>query len=68
LLAGTGSRNTALGCQWQLGGANIPGTTQTFGGTSTAEFGPLLPLTYPGAAGPVTRFNNFRQTLAHNPC
>jgi len=62
------TRNTALGCQWQLGGANIPGTTQTFGGTSTAEFGPLLPLTYPGAAGPVTRFNNFRQTLAHNPC
>jgi len=51
-----------------LGGANIPGTTQTFGGNSTAEFGPLLPLVYPGAAGPVTRFNNFRQVLAHNPC
>jgi hypothetical protein len=62
------TRNTALGCQWQLGGANIPGTTQTFGGNSTAEFGPLLPLVYPGAAGPVTRFNNFRQVLAHNPC
>jgi hypothetical protein len=29
-------------CVWQLGGPNIPGTTNTFGGNSTAEYGPLL--------------------------
>ena len=29
-------------CLWQVGGANIPGTKNTFGGTSTAEYGPLL--------------------------
>jgi hypothetical protein len=62
------TRNTDLGCRWQLGGANIPGTTNTFGGNSTAAFGPLLSLTYPSAAGPVSRFNNFRQTLSRNPC
>ena len=62
------TRNTITGCQWQFGGANIPGTTNTFGGNSTAEFGPLLQLTYPTAAGPVQRFNNFRQVLSRNPC
>jgi hypothetical protein len=62
------TRHSDLGCEWQLGGANIPGTDQTFGGTSTAEYGPLLPLTYPTAAGPSTRFNNFRRILDRNPC
>ena len=60
----------ALGnCVWQFGGANIPGTTNTFGGTSTAEFGPLLLLTYPGTGfTPFTRYNNFRRVLTNNPC
>ncbi len=59
----------AFGCQWQFGGTNIPGTKQTFGGTSTAEFGPLLTLTYPGVGfQPVNRINNFRRVLDHNPC
>jgi hypothetical protein len=63
------TRNGAFGCEWQFGGANIPGTTNKFGGTSTAEYGPLLTLTYPAAGfTPVTRINNFRQILAHNPC
>jgi hypothetical protein len=58
-----------FGCNWQFGGANIPGTKQTFGGNSTAEYGPLLTLTYPGAGFmPVTRINNFRNVLNHNPC
>jgi hypothetical protein len=60
--------NTRFGCQWQLGGAHIPGTTRDFGGNSTAEYGPLLSLTYPTAAGPVNRFNNFRRVLPSNPC
>jgi hypothetical protein len=58
-------------CTWQLGGANIPGTKNTFGGSSTAEFGPLLQLAYPAATPPgsvTVRYNNFRQILSTNPC
>jgi hypothetical protein len=63
------STGTSAGqCIWQLGGAYIPGTTNTFGGNSTAEFGSLLLSTYPGPAGPVTRYNNFRNVLGNNPC
>jgi hypothetical protein len=56
-------------CQWQLGGPFIPGTTNNFGGSSAAEFGPLLSLAYPAANGmPTVRFNNFRNVLTSNPC
>lgn len=57
-------------CAWQLGGTHIPGTQNTFGGNSTAEYGPLLSLTYAAAnsAGFVNRYNNFRQVLNSNPC
>lgn len=58
-------------CTWQLGGANIPGTNNTFGGSSASEFGPLLELAYPAATPPgsvTVRFNNFRQVLSDNPC
>jgi hypothetical protein len=56
-------------CLWQLGGDFIPGTTNDFGGSSTAEYGPLLSLAYPAANGqPTFRFNNFRNVLRHNPC
>ncbi|GAC1673834.1 MAG: hypothetical protein NVS9B2_22720 [Steroidobacteraceae bacterium] len=57
-------------CMWQLGGANIPGTSNTFGGTSTAEYGPLLLSLYQkfgSSTVPVFRYNNFRQVL-NNPC
>ena len=57
------------GCSWQLGGAGIPGTTRTFGGTSAAEYGPLLKLDYPASPTTVSsRYNDFRQILAGNPC
>jgi len=63
------TRGSGVGCQWQLGGANIPGTTNTFGGSSTTEFGPLLTTVYPGPGfTPITRINNFRRVLNHNPC
>jgi hypothetical protein len=64
------TRNDAsVGCLWQLGGAHIPGTTNTFGGTSSAEFGPLLFLDYPGpGSAPIHRTNDFRQVLSSNPC
>jgi hypothetical protein len=55
-------------CLWQEGGANIPGTKNTFGGSSQAEFGPLLLLTYPSVGGPIQRFNDFRRVLNFNPC
>ncbi len=62
------TRNTNAGCAWQLGGANIPGTQNTFGGTSTAEYGGLLLLAYPAPGGPTLRYNDFRQVLSNNPC
>jgi hypothetical protein len=62
-------RGGASKCTWQLGGASIPGTTNTFGGSSTAEFGSLLLSAYPAAGGqPTLRYNNFRNVLSSNPC
>jgi hypothetical protein len=58
-------------CMWQLGGALIPGTSNTFGGTSTAEYGPLLLSLYQlfgSTTVPSFRYNNFRQVLNTNPC
>ena len=57
-------------CIWQFGGPSIPGTTNTFGGTSAAEYGSLLQLVYPQPApiNSVARYNNFRNTLDANPC
>jgi hypothetical protein len=56
-------------CYWTEGGALIHGgKVNTFGGTSTAEYGPLLQLAYPAPGGPTLRFNDFRQVLAANPC
>ena len=55
-------------CVWQLGGANIPGTTNTFGGSSASEFGSLLQLTYPQSPHPFAFFEDFRQVLSSNPC
>ena len=63
----TGSSDT--GCVWRIGGADLPNTTNKFGGNSAAEYGPLLKSTYPDVGGqPVFRFNNFRRVLDKNPC
>ncbi len=58
------------GCAWQEGGTFIPGTTNTFGGSSTAEYGPELTTYYPGDPGfPEGSFvDNFRNVLPDNPC
>jgi hypothetical protein len=66
----TGSQGiTGQACVWQLGGTSIPGTTNTFGGNSAAEFGPLL-FTFYANPDPTKRLrtNNFRQVLHSNPC
>jgi len=63
------TRASWQGCEWQLGGAHILFTDRTFGGTSTAEYGPLLKLAYPGTNGqPSFRYNDFRNVLPDNPC
>jgi hypothetical protein len=62
--------NQAKGrCVWHLGGAFIQHTTNTFGGSSAAEFGPLLFSFYPNP-NPAARLrtNNFRNVLDSNPC
>ena len=56
------------GCVWQFGGAHIPGTLQTFGGNSTAEYGPLLHLTFLRGGVIVMPAPDFRQVLGYNPC
>ena len=51
------------------GRRHIPGTTNNFGGTSTAEYGGLLLSNYPAAGFTITqRYNNFRNVLGSNPC
>jgi hypothetical protein len=58
------------GCVWQIGGAHIPGTTNVFGGTSTAEYGALFKLLYAtnSSPGSFTAINDYRQILSKNPC
>jgi hypothetical protein len=57
------------GCRWQEGGPFIPGTLDDFGGSSKAEFGPILANFYPSPNGqPQFIFENFHRTLPLNPC
>ena len=66
---GRGEDDEDTRCIWRLGGPYLPGTTNTFGGTSTAEYGPLLKLAYPSTGGQVTvHLNDFRRILPYNPC
>ena len=62
--------NGTGGCWWQEGGPYIPGTTNRFGGSAHAEYGPLRVISYPTAPfGTVTlRFNDFRSNPISNPC
>jgi hypothetical protein len=56
-------------CSWQLGGALIPDTTDTFGGTSTTAYGPVTSFIFqtgPTSAIPV--FADFHRGLNSNPC
>jgi hypothetical protein len=57
------------GCQWFIGN-DVPGQTASdFGGVT--QYGTLLPLQYlvfGGHGATVTRFNDYQQALASNPC
>jgi hypothetical protein len=56
-------------CTWQEGGRFIPGTINDFGGSSTAEFGPLLQTAYPVAGFTTIKlYNNFNSGDTPNPC
>ncbi|MBV9445711.1 MAG: hypothetical protein JO345_07430 [Streptosporangiaceae bacterium] len=59
-------------CVWREGGPNLPGATDTFGGSSTTAYGPLLKLAYAAVVNgqPSVNFvyNDFRQILPNNPC
>jgi hypothetical protein len=66
--------NAGGSCAWQLGGPSIPGTTNTFGGSSATEYGTrasgnLLPLAYPSAGHQnAIIYEDFRHILPTNPC
>ncbi|MGZ4481441.1 MAG: hypothetical protein ACXVY5_04485 [Gaiellales bacterium] len=57
-------------CMFQQGGAHVPGTTNTFGGTSRTEYGQkVLFVTYPNAGfKPITLAEDFRRALNGDPC
>lgn len=56
-------------CVWQQGGNFIPGTINHFGGSSKAEYGPLLQTVYPVAGFTTVRlYNNFNSRNRPNPC
>ncbi|HUY19509.1 MAG TPA: hypothetical protein VMV15_09800 [Candidatus Binataceae bacterium] len=55
-------------CQWGLGGAQLPHVQDIFGGTSTAEYGSLLPLVYPDLGSSSTSYYDYQNALGNNPC
>jgi hypothetical protein len=56
------------GCLWQEGGTHIPGTTNTFGGSSKTAFGDLLFLNYPNTGFVPRRITNDFRRVIPNPC
>ena len=62
-------------CRWQFGGANIPGTENNFGGSSTTEYGDPIPVffltpmstTQPNG-GALPLIDDYRRVLDENPC
>jgi hypothetical protein len=62
-------------CSWQLGGPNIPGTENNFGGTANSEYGGPLLAAFPAAADAAHpngssffELVDFRRVIPHNPC
>jgi len=65
--AASSGRSRAL---FQQGGTHVPGTTNTFGGSSKTEYGQkVLFVTYPDVGlKPITLAEDFRPDLGGNPC
>jgi hypothetical protein len=57
-------------CVLQQGGTHVPGTFNTFGGSSATEYGTkVLFVTYPDVGfQPVTLAEDFHRDLGGNPC
>jgi hypothetical protein len=56
-------------CQLQQGGPFIPGTFESFGGNSKAEYGDLQFVTYPDVGfKTITLAEDFHRDLGRNPC
>jgi hypothetical protein len=55
-------------CTWQFGGAQIRGTTNTFGGNASAEFGPKRSLTFLGVGTNTFVAYGFNRRVVKNPC
>jgi len=56
-------------CTWQEGGKFLPHTTNDFGGSSTAEFGPLLQVLFPEPGFTQANvFVDFNSGDTANPC
>jgi hypothetical protein len=65
----TTGNSASGGCEWREGGPNIPGATNTFGGSPTAEWGSVVPSFYPtGPASTDIFYENFENALSTNPC
>lgn len=69
-----GDRNGGT-CYWQLGGPDIPGTENNFGGTAAIEYGEQIALPFPGVpdashlnGSSFTESDDFRRILSSNPC
>ena len=61
-------RLRTIGCIWGEGGPYLRGATNTFGGSSTAEFGDKFKQSLARPGGPQFRYENYRQILTTNPC
>jgi hypothetical protein len=55
-------------CMWQEGDVNLPNLTNTFGGSSTTEYGGLQSSSYPVPGGSISLIENNHSTLNNNPC
>jgi hypothetical protein len=64
----TTARDVNGHCVWQLGGGNISGTTNDFGGTAESAWGSLNPQPYIFPGGTQIRYETFRNDLIGNPC
>jgi hypothetical protein len=66
------TRGSAGGpCAWQEGGPFIPGTTRTFGGSASSEYGPPALRYFPEISGTFGESNfatNFYRLMPGNPC
>jgi hypothetical protein len=65
----TTGKSSLGACEWREGGPALPNTTNTFGGSSTSEFGKPFATFYPVAPNATAVFyENFYRVLSNNPC